>query len=191
MHEINWARIGAAVEWYKVLGFKYIEAPWLVSDGPYDATRPPGAPYVKTMGKNFVASGEQSFMEMMKDGHKVGKAVCCTPCFRDEPNPDGLHFPYFVKVELIWVSGGKKQLYEVINEAFNYFSFGFYDPIGHLMPDVVDMGDGSYDIVDMDTGIELGSYGIREWEGFRWVYGTGAAEPRISQALLRRKLTRP
>lgn len=28
--------------------------------------------------------------------------------------------------------------------------------------------------------IEIGSYGIREWAGNRWVYGTGMAEPRTS-----------
>jgi len=189
-HEINWLRIGSAVEWYKALDFTYIEAPWLVNDGPYDATRPPDAPYVTAMGKNLVASGEQSFIQMMSDGHIIGKAVCCTPCFRDEPSPDGLHHPYFVKVELIWNGGDKHQLYEVVNEAFNFFSNGLQAPPGQfLMPDVVDMGDGSYDIVDTDTGVELGSYGIRKWKDFSWVYGTGLAEPRVSQVLARKCLT--
>ena len=32
-------------------------------------------------------------------------------------------------------------------------------------------------------GIELGSYGVRECEFVRWIYGTGLAEPRFSTLL--------
>jgi hypothetical protein len=30
--------------------------------------------------------------------------------------------------------------------------------------------------------IEIGSYGMREYENFKWIYGTGMAEPRFSKA---------
>lgn len=33
------------------------------------------------------------------------------------------------------------------------------------------------------NGIEVGSYGGRQFNGFTWIYGTGCAEPRLSEAL--------
>jgi len=38
------------------------------------------------------------------------------------------------------------------------------------------------DIVTVNSNIELGSYGIGSYENYKWVYGTGLAEPRLSQA---------
>ncbi len=35
----------------------------------------------------------------------------------------------------------------------------------------------------MIKGIEVGSYGYRYIDDFAWVYGTGCAEPRLSQVL--------
>lgn len=39
----------------------------------------------------------------------------------------------------------------------------------------------SYDIMWRDY--ELGSYGIRECEFLKWIYGTGCAEPRTSKLI--------
>ena len=47
------------------------------------------------------------------------------------------------------------------------------------------MGKEMYDI-ESCNGIELGSYGIREFAGFRWIYGTGVAEPRLSLCIARK-----
>jgi len=33
------------------------------------------------------------------------------------------------------------------------------------------------------NGVELGSYGIRECKFLKWIYGTGCAEPRLSQVI--------
>jgi hypothetical protein len=47
----------------------------------------------------------------------------------------------------------------------------------------------SFDIVEETTGIELGSYGIRQYKNpeleydFTWIYGTGCAEPRLSSII--------
>lgn len=179
---VNWHRISQAVSWYTSLGYKYIEVPWVVDDAPYSVTRPPGAPAYATLGGNLVASGEQSFMQLMDNGVSVGKSVCCTPCFRAEPRYDELHFPYFMKVELIHKSGGKEDLNEIIGDAYNFF-----ENWCSVRCDVVNMPDGTYDIVDKYTGIELGSYGIRRWKDFSWVYGTGVAEPRTSQVVRKQK----
>lgn len=40
--------------------------------------------------------------------------------------------------------------------------------------------DYGYDL--LLSGIEVGSYGFREYKNNKWIYGTGLAEPRFSQA---------
>jgi hypothetical protein len=179
---VSWHRVSQAVSWYTSLGYKYTEVPWVIDDAPYNVTRPPGAPAYATLGGNLVASGEQSFMQLMDNGIRVGKSVCCTPCFRAEPEYDELHLPYFMKVELIHKSGGKEDLHGMIGDAHNFF-----ENCCNIRCDVVIMPDDSYDIVDGRTGIELGSYGIRRWKDFSWVYGTGVAEPRTSQVVRKQK----
>lgn len=47
---------------------------------------------------------------------------------------------------------------------------------------IEDLRDGTFDIID-SNGKELGSYGIRECEFLRYVYGTGCAEPRLSKLI--------
>ena len=41
----------------------------------------------------------------------------------------------------------------------------------------------TYDIVDLKNGIELGSYGIRQFKDYKWIFATGLAEPRFSKIL--------
>jgi hypothetical protein len=178
--EVNWSRLGLAINWYKSLGYEYMDVTWIVPDEVYEATKPTDIEVFScdTLGGNLVASGEQSFMQAMDWGRKIGKAVCCTPCFRAENTYDDFHLPYFMKVELIHKSGGKDGLALMIKDAFNFF-----ENACSMRCKVVEMPDGSYDIVDAQNGIELGSYGIRRWKDFSWVYGTGVAEPRTSQVL--------
>jgi seryl-tRNA synthetase len=113
-----WGRIGRAVDYYVQQGFQYWEAPWMLSGwsgvSAYYTTKSPGAIDVAhsyrclegRVGKSefLVASGEQSFLQaMMEERLPTGRLVCATPCFRHEPdNSDGLHLPYFLKVELIY-----------------------------------------------------------------------------------------
>lgn len=182
--EVNWRRLGDAINWYKMVGYTYMEVPWIVPDGPYNATKPTdiGVLSCTTLGGNLVASGEQSFMYLMDCGDKVGKAVCCTPCFRAESEYGDIHLPYFMKVELIHVSGGKDQLSQMIQTASNFF-----ENYCGVRCSVVEMPDGSYDLVGEKSGVELGSYGVRRWKDFTWVYGTGVAEPRTSQVVFKEK----
>lgn len=98
-----------------------------------------------------------------------------TPCFRFE-SFDYLHSKYFMKDELIITDNVTKEgLEEIIVTAIEFF--------GKHLEDVrvTKTGDLSYDITC--DGVELGSYGIRKSEFLTWIYGTGCAEPRLSNTI--------
>lgn len=176
-----WHRLAHAINHYERSGFEYIEVPWLVSKESLDVTRPPYAKPFETFMGNLVASGEQSFIEIREDLCPRCKYQCITPCFRDE-NYDELHFPYFIKNELIVVLWKDDKPMEMIEHVISTAQQFFKDYLTHPLIMPTEIG---WDIVYIkdDTEIELGSYGYREYDGFRWVYGTGCAEPRLSQAI--------
>ena len=132
-----------------------------------------------------VASAEQSFLQLKLDNPSFdGKCVAITPCFRNEPVLDDLHQPYFMKVELInWDNTEREDMDKMIADARLLFEQELWvDVVPNTDPDPI--GIVAYDIVTTHTGIELGSYGIREAPKVgRWLYGTGLAEPRYSYAI--------
>ena len=173
---IDYARLAEALGYYAEAGFKQVEAPWIVGHDAYYATKPLGALDFLTLGGYLAASAEQSFLQLMMSGYQLGRSVALTPCFRHEEY-DRLHHPYFMKVELINaenVSGAC--LTEIIDCAQ-----GFYERF--VATRVESMPAGSFDIVEATTGIELGSYGRRRTLGYQWLYGTGLAEPRLTQVI--------
>lgn len=176
---IDYTNIQYALDWYAKRGtFKQIDVPWLVSREALDVTSPSSAQLLETPLGCLVASGEQSFIQMMMDGSlKPGNYCCVTPCFRDEPVVDELHRTSFLKVELIsaWPDIEGQALRNMLHAAF-------YMHLNVMRARTVRTDDG-YDI--MCQGIELGSYGIRQHGDLRWVYGTGIAEPRFTQAYLK------
>lgn len=185
---INYRHIAKAVKFYKKCGFEYIDAPWIVSREAVMATCPPGASLFTTFKGELVASGEQSFIEMRAQLEPGKKYQCVTPCFRND-KVDELHNTWFLKNELIWVADPEKDLKCAENRerqtylmryAEMFFS-RFYPMKRDIRPVHVDNAYDNYDIFVND--IEVGSYGIRSFDGFTWVYGTGCAEPRLSQAL--------
>lgn len=182
---INYKYISDALEYYQSLGYKYVDAPWIVKDSITAITKPKDINgFYISDGKNpsimtLVGSGEQSFIEMfLTNTLEPGKYVCCTPCFRDEHQYDELHLPYFIKVELInTIDTTKHQLLSMLNDSATFFE-KFLDVV------CVKTNIG-YDIVENRMGIELGSYGIRKFGDLKWIYATGLAEPRLSQVLYR------
>lgn len=173
---MNFQNISLAEKFYTACGYQLIEVPWLVSPEAIRATLPtiPKRRF-QTFAGELVGSGEQSFVQLMLDG-KLGPGMyqCTTPCFRDDA-VDELHRQYFMKNELIWV-GEKNRFdhaFEIVGVAKRCFK-------QFLDPKVVLTGAG-FDLVY--NGIELGSYGTRHYNGFYWAYGTGYAEPRMSQAI--------
>lgn len=183
-----------AIEFYTDEDFDYIDVPWVVGIEAMMTTAPKG--HCDLMGPGtLVASGEQSFMELIltTDFH-AGKYCCATPCYRvqDGLRNDGLHFAQFFKVELIDYYNDEEpyesSLQQMISLAKIYLEFARETRglSGNLR--VVETIDEpreqcttvkSYDIVTQ-SGIELGSYGIRRHHkiGY-WIYGTGAAFPRL------------
>jgi hypothetical protein len=175
---INYNLISKAIKKYKELGYKHIEVPWSVSKEIIDITLPPGLIAFPAEDQNFfVGSAEQSFLHLIiNENLKCGKYVAASPCFRDD-KVDKYHKKYFFKVELIHYTNkrslDKQDLNDVIVDAYSVFkSMTKKKILFHKMKDMVDL--------EID-GIEIGSYGIRAFKDFNWVYGTGIAEPRFSQ----------
>lgn len=192
---IDYHKIATAVRHYGEAGFKYMEVPWLISKESMMITAPPDVRLFDTFAGSLVASGEQSFLHIRKllltAEEFPALFQCVTPCFRDEINPDELHLQYFIKNELIGVLDAKHDqddipwalLNFVIRKALDFYKIYAYEESDNLKVVDVPM---SNSVVNKDItirGIEVGSYGYRYTDDFAWVYGTGLAEPRLSQVL--------
>jgi hypothetical protein len=182
--KIDYSKISHAVDFYASEGFEYIEVPWIVSKKVNTITAPKDVKLFDNFLGCNVASGEQSFLEMiLQNKLSPGRYVCCTPCFRDEKTLDNFHFNWFEKVELIDFLGNNKFTEYQINSRLDFMlekAETFFKK--YLDIEVIDTSDGR-DIISKKHKIELGSYGIRNYDNFSWVYGTGIAEPRLSQVL--------
>lgn len=181
---INWSYINQAVAYYRGLGFKYVEAPWIVSPDSIGVTLPVGRRHFTCNDGGLVGSAEQGFIELMRNGllsepdRADGLYVAAGPCFRDD-DVDLLHQKTFFKVELIRIlglpTGQHEAQYLVKNMAKMAVEF-FEDVLGEEVV-IVETAEG----LDIELNdVEIGSYGYREAFGKSWVYGTGLAEPRFS-----------
>lgn len=83
-----------------------------------------------------------------------------------------------MKVELIdTIDVNRKALLSMMEAAEWFFS-------QYLTTKIIPTSELSFDICEVRTNIELGSYGIRHHDILgSWVYGTGLAEPRLSYVL--------
>ena len=178
-NNIDYLKLMAALKYYQQLGFQYVNLPWAVSDHFTDLTKPSNMKNFYLNDLALVGSGEQSFLSMLAN-HQLpqGRYVGITPCFRDEPQVDELHSKYFMKVELIdTLNINFDSLENIIMSAMKFFT-----PYG-IECEIENTGIGSFDIIDSVNRIELGSYGIRQIEGMQWIFGTGCAEPRLTNII--------
>lgn len=177
---IDYKLINDSIEHYENLGFQRVESPWTVTEQVDSITRPKNATVfqLKHNDKCLVASGEQSFLYLyLKNFLPKGRFQTVTPCFRYE-SFDFLHTKYFIKNELIKTDAvTNSRLEEIINGALLFYRQYF----PRQLLSIVDTQDG-YDIMLCEK-YELGSYGIRECEFLKWIYGTGCAEPRTSNLI--------
>lgn len=176
---IDYGLLDNASKYYTTVGFSRIESPWMVTESIDRITKPHGVKSntVTTKNKTLVASGEQSFLYLyVKNYLPLGKFQTITPCFRDDPY-DFTHRKEFMKLELIdTIDVNSHSLDNMIDKSFKFFE-NYYGDFSHLLS-VVKTNDG-FDI-EID-GIEVGSYGIRECDFLKYIYGTGVAEPRASR----------
>lgn len=190
MNVINYKNISDAIEFYESKGFKYIETPWYVTEEVMSITRPKEMTkdddyYIKRNDKYLVASGEQSFIYLIFKGQiPPGFYQTVTPCYRFE-SINSIHHKCFMKNELIYIGDNEdittlekiKQI--IILNAVEFFENKLKEKL-EIVSVPLETSINNQDIIY--NGTELGSYGIRSYKSFaRWVYGTGCAEPRLSQ----------
>ncbi len=175
---IDYGIIQLSANFYEDWGnYKRIETPWTVSEAVDNITKPIKAvPYkIEATGKHLVASGEQSFLYLyLKEFLPRGRFQTITPCFRNE-NFDYLHSKYFIKNELIDTETvTNESLDQMVKVALDFYQM--YLPEAEVVK--TELG------FDIEIhGRELGSYGIRKCEFLEWIYGTGCAEPRLSNLI--------
>lgn len=177
---IDWDNIAQAIDAYRTLGYKYVEVPWVVSDAAIKVTLPSDHVAQRCQDGPLVGSAEQSFIQMMLDGTlKPGRYVAASPCFRDD-KPDRWHMRTFFKVELIEYS---QMPFSYVDERISRMvthAADFFWCCGAEEVERVNTEQG----IDIELGgIEIGSYGHRQFETHHWVYGTGYADPRFTMAL--------
>lgn len=166
-----------AQDYYEDRGYRDVAVPWVISREAMDATLPTDKVPYGTFGGYLVGSAEQSFIDMLLAGEGLGRVQGFSPCFRDETH-DELHSPYFLKTELFdsILPPTEESVLAVLQDAKLFFE--------RYLPVAIEReGELSWDIVAADSGIELGSYGVRTIPGHSWIYGTGVALPRLQQVL--------
>ena len=192
-HPIDYPLIARAIDFYGRKGFRYIEAPWMAHHKAVHSTLPKDkTPFYLSGnydidGFALVGSAEQAFVQLMLDGKlPLGSHMAAGPCFRDD-EVDELHQKTFFKIELIIVmdyAPSRDFAYRLASD----------DAFMFLTSEAIRLGGfknrHATEIVPTETGydinlndIEIGSYGVRSFEGHHWIYGTGLAEPRFSMAL--------
>lgn len=177
MSTISLGGLVTAALHYEGAGYLPLDVPMLVDASVSMHTKPYGVPDLHHNSKKvYVASGEQSFIQMNKEGSlpQEGRFQCVTPCYRHERFLDQEHQLIFLKLELIDIG--------VCSE----------DAVMSMVDDVLPLfkrlvgcdikTEFTEDGIDLTcNGVELGSYGLRKMpDGTPYCYGTGLALPRIS-----------
>lgn len=177
---IDYELLDKASKYYADLGYERIEVPWMVTPEVDRITKPREVESleVKQKGKNLIASGEQGFLYLMLKGYlPKGKYQTITPCFRDD-SYDFTHSKVFMKLELIdTLNYGQLAVDRLVKDANDLFNSIFKYPEHFNTTNIANITDINY------HEVELGSYGCREHQHLKWVFGTGLAEPRTSRLL--------
>jgi seryl-tRNA synthetase len=175
---IDYKLLNDSIIYYENKGFSRIETPWLVTEAVDSITRPKDIePFiVQAKKKNLIASGEQAFLYLyLKEYLPKGKFQTVTPCFRND-SFDFTHTKYFMKNELIQTDEVTKiKLEEMVENSLTFLQSKFPIPLR------IETTNDGFDIMLEDY--ELGSYGIRECNFLKWIYGTACAEPRTSKLI--------
>ncbi|KWA84196.1 hypothetical protein WL29_22815 [Burkholderia ubonensis] len=184
-----------ALQWWQLRGFQYVDLPWMVPTNYADAHRPDFCRDVPTLHGSFVGSGEQSFLMLHEEDRLPAGApgyIGWTPCLRDEVL-DETHQHGFMKAE--WfvplteadISQWRRLVLDLMGAQESMFRAVALAGIG--VPRVgmlfVYEQSGPEQIDLVLNGLEVGSYGLRRFNGRPYLYGTALALPRFTQALER------
>jgi hypothetical protein len=166
--EIDYGLIAQAISFYKSKGFKYIEVPWVIPKEYNELTFPGPFPFTTDYGV-LIGSAEQAFIYLATMNKLAWDRpyFAVSPCFRDD-RVDATHQKSFLKVELFLLGWSQHFILTIAKE--------FYESIGLITETIVT--EQGFDLCS--KGIELGSYGERQYKNIKWTYGTGLAEPRTS-----------
>lgn len=179
---INYNLIFKSQEYYKKLGYTIIEVPWLVKEEDITNTFEVKYEYNYKLKDTrcLVGSAEQSFIKLMLEEDLNGKYQAVTPCFREDIQ-DELHREYFIKNEIFIRLEGNVSYNNILNKLLQEAT-KFFNSISLYGCSILKIEEDCFDI--NIKGIEVGSYGIRtlikNGREYKWIYGTGLAEPRFS-----------
>lgn len=187
-HPSSFGMFDMAIEHFEEYGYQLIEVPWKVSKKALKITCPVNQK-VNTSG--FVASGEQSFLELILQGVLPnGKYQCLTPCYRPNDKFDKWHFTQFYKLELIEYFGESTSwdvadIFSTMRCVSNFIkNFTEIEPLFVSVEDEPRICETIMPTDIMLNEIEYGSYGLRRHDGIGcWLYATGLALPRFQQIL--------
>lgn len=182
---INYQNIQDSITYYNNKGYKRVETPWTVTEAISKLTKPEDKIDWKISNKNkaLVGSAEQGFLYLVLKGFLPnGKYQSTSPCFREEIF-DLIHSKYFLKNEIfITEEVNDITLHLLINDALWFFAQKLkVSDEDYNKGEIIKIVEISKDTYDIEyKGVELGSYGIRENNLCRYIYGTACAEPRLS-----------
>lgn len=192
---INWRLLAEVVEAFtNGLKYKYVEVPWAVSEKAIRSTFSGEIKEVLSGPLYAVGSAEQSFVELQLQGKlEPGYYITVSPCFREESVHNEFTRPHFMKAEIyITKDASEETAKQLATASLKFFGYLLSKQLSDtFIPDSkkIDLRlvptDEGWDI--MLNGIELGSYGVRTYEGTTWVYGTALAEPRFTAVVNRIK----
>lgn len=178
-----------AIDNWRLHGLVFVDLPWIVRKEYSDATRPPECRDIATPEGSFVASGEQSFLQLWDtNALPAGDGfIGWTPCLRDDP-VDSWHQHGFMKAEW-FIPLQELQNWEAILHAHIHIQQQIFNAIAEHLDDsrpapAIDrlrISETQYDLVTND--IELGSYGLRQFKKKWYLFGTAVALPRFTQAI--------
>lgn len=183
MHTIDYKLLTKAVKYFRKQGFIQIEVPWRVSAEAVNATFDSNLSF-KSDERFLIGSAEQGFLELiLQNKLKNNILMSVSPCFRNDIE-DELHQQEFMKLELIYLCRFNITNTDIEYIAFRNFVIEFITKklkIQRERIQIVQTFENSIYLEDiLIDGIEYGSYGIRKFKDYNYIYGTGIALPRAS-----------
>lgn len=185
---IDYKILAEAIKYYKRRDYVEVNMPWYVKENIHNITFEVNkSKWQLPSGDILLGSAEQGFINQMINHNLEGKFQATTPCFREDI-VDELHQEHFIKTELFINESDdfNRTLDKMLGDVFSFIAQYVEPNRINFVDTSLETGERSLDI-EVD-GIEVGSYGIREYqfegEVYTWVYGTGIALPRFSKVLL-------